>query len=225
MVAEEEAPATRLAQEALARDRIVEHLKRTGTDSISGIARMLSERREAPLHRLTVAGYLQALFDLGVLKELDRPPSKLYQLSSPEAHRTLHQRAWRQIEEMNRSEEDKVRLLVAALQTLLGRPVFHAELLHAGVPRVPDALAKVVVPDEVRRAYRRLFERKASPRIDVPQRDPLYGLPPGDPILGHSQVGDVVRRALVKASGAEHLVADRTGAAGAQRALDLEGPT
>src|SRR5690349_5205778 len=67
------------------RDRIVEHLRRTGTDSISGITRVLSGEGQAPAHRLTIAGYLQALSDAGVVREMDRPPSKLYQLQNPEA--------------------------------------------------------------------------------------------------------------------------------------------
>ena len=204
------------------RERIVEHLRRQGHDSISGIARALRREGEAPAHRLTVAGYLQAMTDAGLLKEVERPPSKEYLLASPETHWSLHQRMWRLLQDAPRSEEERVRLLLACLQLALGRPIFAAELVHAGAPRLPDGLDRHIVSDEVRRQYRRLFERKAAPRIDVPQRDALYLLPPGDPLLGSPLVQETLRRLAVKATGSEHLVAERP-AAPTQKSLDLLG--
>lgn len=204
------------------RDRIVGHLRRVGHDSISGIARALRREGEAPAHRLTIAGYLQAMTDAGLLKEVERPPSKEYLLASPETHWSLHQRLWRLLQDAPRPEEERIRLLLACLQLTLGRPVFAAELLHAGVPRIPDALERHVVADDVRRAYRRLFERKAAPRIDVPQRDALYLLPPADPMLGTPLVQETIRRLATKATGAEHLVAERP-AAPTQKSLDFGG--
>jgi hypothetical protein len=204
------------------RERIVEHLRRSGHDSISGIARALRREGEAPAHRLTVAGYLQAMADAGLLKEVERPPSKEYLLASPETHWSLHQRLWRLLQDAPRTDEERVRLLLACLQLALGRPVFAAELVHAGAPRLPDGLDRHIVSDDVRRQYRRLFERKAAPRIDVPQRDALYLLPPGDPLLGSPLVQETLRRLAVKATGAEHLVAERP-AAPTQKSLDLLG--
>jgi hypothetical protein len=204
------------------RERIVEHLRRVGHDSISGIARALRREGEAPAHRLTVAGYLQAMTDSGLLKEVERPPSKEYLLATPETHWSLHQRVWRLLADAQRGEDERVRLLLACLQLALGRPIFAAELLHAGAPRLPEGLERHVVSDDVRRQYRRLFERKASPRIEVPQRDALYLLPPGDPALGSPLVQETLRRLAVKATGAEHLVAERP-AAPTQSSLDLLG--
>lgn len=204
------------------RDRIVEHLRRVGHDSISGITRSLQREGEAPAHRLTVAGYLQAMTDLGLLKEVARPPNKEYQLANPETHWSLHQRLWRLLQDVPRSDDERIRLLLAALQTILNRPIFAGELLHAGAPRVPDSLDRHVAPDEVRRGYRKLFERRVSPRIDLPQRDALLMLPPTDPALTHPVVQDVVRRLAAKATGADHLVAEKA-AAPTQKALDLGG--
>jgi hypothetical protein len=214
-------PEPRLGRAPVLRDRIVEHLKR-GPDSISGVARVLSDGREAPIHRLTVAGYLQAMEEAGLLRELDRPPSKLYQLANPESHWSLHQRLHRLLQESPRSERDKARLALAVLQTLLGRPIFQAELLHAGFHALPEDLERVVVGDAVRRHYRDLFGRRGSPRIDVPARDPLLGLKPEDPLLKGEAVAELVRRLATKATGAEHLVADRL-AASHQAQLDLAG--
>jgi hypothetical protein len=74
----------------------------------------------------------------------------------------------------------------------------------------------------VRRAYRKLFERKASPRIELPQRDALLHLPPGDPLLTSPLVQETLRRLAAKATGADHLVAERP-AAPTQKSLDLGG--
>ncbi|MEA3191460.1 MAG: hypothetical protein QOD77_2042 [Thermoplasmata archaeon] len=199
----------RLARADTLRDRIIEHLKAQQTDSISGIARLLAADKDAPVHRLTIAGYLQALAEAGVLRELERPPSKLYQLQNPEAHWSLHQRIHRALQETPRTEAERVRLALATLQTLLGRPVFQAELLHAGFQHVPDDLPRVVVGDSTRRQYRELFARRSSPRIAVPPRDPLLHLPADDPLLAGAALQDLMRKLLVKATGVEHLVAER----------------
>lgn len=196
----------------LLRDRIVEHLRRVGHDSISGITRALQREGEAPAHRLTVAGYLQAMADAGLLKEVERPPSKEYLLASPETHWSLHQRLWRLLQETARNEDERIRLLLACLQLTLNRPIFAAELLHAGASRVPDSLDRHVVPDDVRRGYRKLFDRKATPRIDIPQRDALLLLPPTDPALTGAPVQETLRRLAAKATGADHLVAERPSA-------------
>lgn len=210
-----------LGRDAL-RDRIVEHLRRTGHDSISGITRALQREGEAPAHRLTVAGYLQAMADAGLLKEVARPPNKEYQLANPESHWSLHQRLWRLVQDVPRSEEDRIRLLLACLQLVLNRPIFAGELLHAGAPRVPESLERHIAPDEVRRGYRKLFERKATPRIELPQRDLLLLLPPTDPLLGSAAVQETLRRLAAKATGADHLVAERA-AAPTQKSLDFGG--
>ena len=204
------------------RDRIVEHLRATQTDSISGIARVLAATGEAPVHRLTVAGYLQAMAEAGVLRELDRPPSKLYQLQNPDAHWSLHQRVHRALQDAPLSEADRTRLAVAVLQRALGRPVFQAELHHAGFHAVPEGVDRTIVGDAVRRQYRDLFTRRASPRIDIPQRDPLLSLPEADPMWANPALEEALRKVLLRATGAEHLVAERP--AGPQQAqLELGG--
>ena len=205
------------------RDRIIEHLKRVNEDSISGITRAVSEGRAHPIHRLTVAGYLQALAEAGILKEVERPPSKDYQLQDPQVHWSLHQRIHRTLAPQNRSEREKMRLALAALQTTLGRPIFQAELMHAGFGAVPENLEgveRVTVPDNLRRTYKELFERRASPRIEIPSRDPLLQLREGDPLLSGAALQDLVRRVMLKATGSEHLARERP-AAPTQASLDF----
>jgi DNA-binding transcriptional ArsR family regulator len=211
-------------EEERLRDRIVEHLRRVDHDSISGIARALSEGREAPLHRLTAAGYLQALAEAGILKEMERPPSKEYKLASPELHWSLHQRVHQALQDPHRREDEQARLALAILQTTFGRPLFHAELLHAGYTAPALAgLPRIVVEDRPRRIYRDLFERRLTPRIEIPSRDPLHQLPEDDPALRHPLVQETLRRLLARATGADHLVAERLAPA-AQATLDLGGP-
>lgn len=217
-----ETPRRNVLRSHTLRDRIVEHLRVTGTDSISGIARILAATGQAPVHRLTVAGYLQAMAEAGTLRELDRPPSKLYQLQNPESHWSLHQRVHRALQDWPASEADRTRLGLAVLQRILERPIFQVELQHAGFATVPPGVDRVVVGDGLRRQYRDLFTRRASPRIDVPPRDPLLSIPDGDPLRESPAVDELVRKVLIRATGAEHLVADRP--AGPQQAqLDLGG--
>jgi hypothetical protein len=207
------------------RDRIIEHLKRVNEDSISGITRAVSEGRAHPIHRLTVAGYLQALAEAGILKEVERPPSKDYQLQDPQLHWSLHQRIQRTLAPQNRTEREKLRLAIAALQTTLGRPIFQAELLHAGFGAVPDnleGLERVTVPDNLRRTYKELFERRLAPRIEVPSRDPLLQLRDGDPLLSSPTLQDLMRRVVLKSTGSEHLARERP-AAPTQASLDFGG--
>ncbi|MHB8633305.1 MAG: hypothetical protein ACYDBQ_04960 [Thermoplasmatota archaeon] len=197
------------------RDLIIEHLRTVGEDSISGVTRALSGGRERPIHRLTIAGYLQALAEAGVLKEVERPPSKDYQLQDPQMHWSLHQRIFRAL--AGKPERERLRLALAALQVMLARPIFQAELLHAGFLAIPErweGVERVTVPDNVRRHYKELFERRSSPHIEVPARDPL---------LQGAAVAEVLRRITLKATGAEHLAWERPVSGPPQASLDQVG--
>lgn len=205
------------------RDRIVAHLLH-GPDSISGIARALSHGRARPLHRLHVAGYLHALAEAGVVREGERPPSKLYRLASPEPHLSLHQRVGRAVRETEPDPTRHAALVVAVLERVLGRPVFRAELLHAGAagggggPAGAAGLLAVARDERERRAYRALLQRRPLPRIEVPRGDPLYV--PADRADTAEAAQALVLRVLREATGSEHLAAQ-----GAPRhvALTLDG--
>ena len=62
------------------RDLILEVLRKDSA-SISGVSREL-ESRGVKLHRLELTGYLKALADLGVLREKDIKPAKVFSVSS-----------------------------------------------------------------------------------------------------------------------------------------------
>jgi len=201
------------------RERIIEHLQ-GGPDSISGIARRLAEDGGAPMHRLTVSGYLQALAEAGVLRDLDRPPSRVYQLADPRLHRPLHDRMARAAVE---AEPDPARagaLLLAALERLLGRPVFRAELRQAGL-KEPPGLEPVQAGERDRRIYRASLQRRLAPPLEVPRGDPLYAWP--DPEALHDDVDALIDRVLRDATGSAHLAHGHAAARGRQAALELDG--
>lgn len=195
-----------LDADARLRDLVVAHLRAHGHDSISGIARTVSAGRDRPIHRLTVAGYLEALADVGILKEVDRPPSRTYQLQEPAAHRTLHQRVWRAVNALR--PPDPPALLLATLQALLQRPVFLAELRHAGAGPDTAHLPRAVLEDDERRHHKRALGR-GTYRIEVPPRDPMLAL--GEPHLAELAplVQEVARRVALASTGAVALQAER----------------
>ncbi len=207
------------------RDVILEHLRREGQDSISGVTRALAAARKTgkPLHRLTVAGYLKALAESGVLRESDFGPSKHYALANPEAHQGLHRWVGRAVTEMDVPADRRVPLVVAALHALLARPIFAAEIREAGFEPDPAVLERVTVSDVERRRFRELFKRKAKPLIPIPDRDPMYAVPHGaEP--PDSQMHELLRRLIVGATGSEHLAAARAPSGFVQGRLDVEEP-
>ncbi|MGB1697172.1 MAG: hypothetical protein ACPHK8_02100 [Thermoplasmatota archaeon] len=200
------------------KEEILSHLT-AGSDSISGIARILSENRAKPVHRLTVAGYLAALADSGILVETDRPPSKHYQLAEPERTKTLHQRVGKVVGEMDVPAPDRPALAAAALVHLLGRPIFQAELHHAGFPRTGPAIGTVKLPDDERRNIRERFRTGRFP-LTIPRGDPL--LAARDGAVSATTMQEVVRRTLIRATDADALVAARAVDRREQSRLEFE---
>lgn len=191
------------------RDAVLDHLRQEGSDSISGIARALRDRRpDAPVHRLTVAGYLTALADEGILQEVERPPSKHYRIADPDRVLTLHQRIGRIVADLDVPAPERPTLVVAVLQQLLGRPVFEAELHHAGYPRAGPGLEAMEVSEDERREYRALFRRRATSGLHIPHGDPLLGARAGAVRAG--MVQEVLRRVVVSGlPGARDLTAGK----------------
>lgn len=192
----------RLAAEEAFRDKIIAHLRSVQSDSISGIARALSKGREQPVHRLTVAGYLAAMTEAGVLREVPRPPSKHYQLSNASAHRTLYERIGHAVREVPMPVDLRTRVALAALVRVLGRPVFRAELAATRSP-LPEELPRIEVDDDKRRAIIARIRRRHFPRMDIPRHDPLLHTEEVGP------VDEVLRRALLAATDSEHLAEER----------------
>ncbi len=183
------------------RDRVLAYLRRHSEDSISSIARAVSEGRDKPIHRLTVAGYLGAMADMGYLREIPRPPSKHYALANTGAHHTVYQRVGAVTRDITNDAESRARLVAAVLHHLFDRPPFAEEIRMASAD--PSGLPHAKATDQERRRFRSLVRERDPPDVDLPPRDPLID---GADLVPATALRDAVRRLALDASGANHLV-------------------
>ncbi len=134
--------------------------------SISALTKQL-ENDGYSFHRLFVTGYLKALADVGMLREKDIPPAKVYTAS---AHResNLYEMVGERCREAFPEEASQTRLAVAVLQKLFRRPVFLREMREAGFPGAVDASA---APKEEREEVRRALMKLG---LQIPTNEPAY---------------------------------------------------
>lgn len=135
--------------------------------SISAIARELNEEGLEG-HRLVITGYLKALRDMGVLREEDIPPSKLYSYHGKKKGMTkdVHALVRKHIEEVDVGKRFMVSVFV--MNTLFNRPCFRQELTLIGTtPKKTDAV-KTLPPHNLEK------HRAAIKKIDIPANDPGY---------------------------------------------------
>jgi len=134
--------------------------------SISALTKQL-EADGYSFHRLFVTGYLKALADVGMLKEKEIPPAKVYTAS---AHRAanLYETVGDRCREAAAEEAAQSRLAVATLQRLFRRPVFLRELRECGFSGAVDAPA--VSRDEREETRRAL----AKLGLQIPTNEPAY---------------------------------------------------
>lgn len=137
--------------------------------SISALTKQLKQDGYS-FHRLFVTGYLKALADVGMLREKDIPPSKVYTTS---AHRepNLYELVGSRCREAAKEETDQARLAVAVLQKLFRRPIFLREVREcgfAGAIDVPSAPREE--RDEARRGLVKLG-------LQLPTNEPAYVVP------------------------------------------------
>ena len=116
-----------------------------------------------------MTGYLKALADVGMLKEKEIPPAKVYTAS---AHRSanLYEMVGERCREAAGDEAAQSRLAVAALQRLFRRPIFLRELREAGFSGAVDASA---VGKEEREEARRALAKLG---LQIPTNEPAYRL-------------------------------------------------
>ncbi len=113
---------------------ILDIIKEDGK-SISAISREL-EKRGFELHRLILTGYLRAMTDLGVVREREVPPSKVYTPAKGkegDIYRLIGDGA----RGIAGDEEAAGRLTLYALCKLFHRPIFQEELDRAGLGSAP----------------------------------------------------------------------------------------
>ncbi len=147
------------------KDLVVSYI-RDQERSISALTKQL-EADGYTFHRLFVTGYLKALADVGMLKEKEIPPAKVYTAS---AHResNLYEMVGERCRDAVAEEPSQTRLAVATLQRLFRRPIFLRELREAGFSGAVDASA---VSKEEREETRRALAKLG---IQIPTNEPAY---------------------------------------------------
>jgi len=150
------------------KDLVVSYI-RERERSISSLTKQLKQDGYA-FHRLFVTGYLKALSDVGVLREKDIPPAKVYSTS---VHReaNLYESVGSRCRDASRDETEQVRLAVGILQRLFRRPIFLRELRECGFHGPIDAPA---APREERDEARRWLVKLG---LQLPTNEPAYLVP------------------------------------------------
>ena len=159
-----------MAEKAFIREKSLRNLvfKRLaeGDRSISQLARDI-EKDGFKLHRLVLTGYLQALAEMGVLREKDIPPAKVYSLASTRMQ-DIYESLGEKLRAIEPNKARRARLGVFVLQRLFRRCVFFEELKRCGLGS----------PKKYRSAT---SEEKAEARkvldgagVSVPASDPAY---------------------------------------------------
>ena len=110
------------------KDAIIELLGKSGM-SINGLYKALAERN-IKIHRLTLTGYLIAMRDMGILKERNIKPAKVFSVVA-----TKKRDIYQIIGEISKmiNEENASDICLYSLNRLFNRPIFLRELNHAGV--------------------------------------------------------------------------------------------
>jgi hypothetical protein len=149
------------------KDLVVSYL-RVQERSISSLTKQLKQDGYS-FHRLFVTGYLKALADVGMLREKEIPPSKVYTTS---VHRepNLYELVGARCREAAKAEPEQARLAIAVLQKLFRRPIFLREVRECGFAGVIDApAASREEREEARRGLVKLG-------LQLPTNEPAYAV-------------------------------------------------
>ena len=149
------------------KDLVISYVK-AEERSISSLTRQL-HKDGYKFHRLFLAGYLKALTDVGLLREKNLPPSKVYTTSAYRGQ-NLYEAVGEQCRSVEQEERRQVRLAIAVLQRLFHRPVFLREIKECGFGTQIDALqASKEEREETRKALLKIG-------IQIPTNEPAYYL-------------------------------------------------
>ena len=166
------------------KDLIIKYVKEEER-SISSLSRRLEEEGHK-MHRLVLTGYLKALTDVGVLREKEIPPAKVYTTS---AHRdkNLYEAVGEKCLFLKVNDDEKAEAAVYILQKLFHRPIFFEELKQCGFKEgVEDA--EQITGDERREAKAALTKAK----VHLPYNDPAYVVKKDYEIIYQDILTDIV---------------------------------
>ena len=147
------------------KDLVLSHIRKEER-SISALTVQL-KKEGYKFHRLFVTGYLKALADVGILREKEIPPAKVY-TTSVLREKNLYESIGEKCRQVDTDERAQARLALAVLQKLFRRPVFYRELKECGYDITPEA---VVAAREEKEEALRAFRKIGMP---VPTNEPAY---------------------------------------------------
>ncbi len=149
---------TSLTQEKPLKDDIVSDLT-SDEKSISGLQKSLEEKGRN-LHRLVLTGYLKAMVDLGVLKEKEIKPSRIYSVNSSSA-KDIYDVVGLAVHRIGGTSMGDDAL--SALNFLFNRPIFAREIERCNVE--PAREYRKVLPTRKLEIIQKLSEQG----IKIPQ--------------------------------------------------------
>lgn len=112
------------------KDLVLDILKKDPA-SISGVCRELAAKG-VKLHRLELTGYLKALADLGLLKERDIKPAKVFSVSTSR-DKNLYEMIGEACALSASTPDERATLAAYSLQRLFRRPIFDLEVRRCGL--------------------------------------------------------------------------------------------
>lgn len=134
--------------------------------SISRLAREL-EHDGYKMHRLYLAGYLKALADVGILKEKEIPPSKVY-TTTANLEKTIYEVIGEKCKALSVPDEERTRVAAYILQKLFKRPIFLHEINLCGLDG--GIVGTKTNPEEKEDLRTRLMKSG----LRIPKDDPAY---------------------------------------------------
>ena len=120
------------------KDIIIEILGKDGL-SIHSLSEKLKEMN-INMHRLVLTGYLRALRDVGILRERDIKPAKVFSVQQPKK-KSIYEIIGEKARDIN--EENAADICLYSFYRIFNRPIFLRELNRAGVG-APENGRKVV---------------------------------------------------------------------------------
>ena len=134
--------------------------------SISALSKDL-EDRGIKIHRLIITGYLRALTDLGILREREIPPSKIYQPVKP-VQESIYEAVGKSCRNIS---DDADELILYVLNRLFKRPIFDTELKAAGITRRIGKEASDHDVNESRKVLKRAGNIVPSQKAYFPEKE------------------------------------------------------
>ncbi len=147
------------------KDLVFSYLKDEET-SISGLSRLLL-KDGYKVHRLVLTGYLKAMADMGVLKQKEIPPSKVYMVSS-KSDKNIYEVVGDKCKTLDVEDKEAATVGTYVLQNLFHRPIFLQEIRQFGLG--DTVLAKRITGDERSEARKALTKNG----FRLPVNDPAY---------------------------------------------------